>query len=343
MNGLTNSFLPHLACGFDATPTPLTLLFELFVFSGVAAAFWVLPKVKNKIGQRFLIMSVGVLIFEVFTAPMWHNHKLGWWAYVYRDVSWVLTIGWAAMILSIVLLVDHFLPQWKEWHRFALYLAILTVLVSILEIIVVNIGIRGYAPEVLDSVIGIFVWNVPIIEVIYYTPVFTTLVISFYKYWSFAIDDQLLVPTKRRKWLRSFVIALVGILLFEVMIEPMARNENLPQWSYIFHDISLVMTGIWILVIWLAINIVNKLFIHYSIPQRFLIALLMTGAIALPLESWFIINGYRVYGESAIANFTGFTTPFTNVPVEVAFAIPCYMALVITFIRYWETSIDNKL
>jgi hypothetical protein len=61
------------------------------------------------------------------------------------------------------------------------------------------------------------------------------------------------------------------------------------------------------------------------------------------VESWLIVNGYRVYGPSAVNNFTGFVTPITNVPVEVAFAIPCYMALIIAFIRYWEIILDNRL
>ncbi|MDX2212664.1 MAG: hypothetical protein SFY66_05180 [Oculatellaceae cyanobacterium bins.114] len=329
-------------CNFDKSPTPAILAFELFVLCGVVAALLVLPRLKDQIPKRFLLMSIGVLIFELFTAPMWHNFKMGWWAYIYRDVSWILTLGWSAMMLSVVLIVDRIFKHWKEWKRFILYLATLTVLVSFFETVVVNIGIRSYSPEVLASTSNITLLNVPI-ELIYYTPVFTTLVISFYKYWSFALDQTLLVPVKRSHWLRDFCIAFLGVFLFEMMIEPMVDNQNFPQWSYWFHDISIIMTGVWIVVIWLTTELMNRLLIHYSVAQKFLVTLLVIGAIALPLESWFIIHGYRVYGPSAVANFTGFTTPITQVPVEVAFAIPCYMALVIGFIRYWETLLDNQL
>jgi hypothetical protein len=331
-----------IACNFDKTPTGAIALFELFVLIGVAAAFLILPKFKDQIGRRFLIVSVGVLIFEVFTAPMWHNYKMGWWAYVYRDVSWILTIGWSALILSTVVFVDRFLSKRKEWQRFAVYLAILTGLVSVLEIIVVNIGIRSYAPEVLNAVAGVFVFNVPI-ELLYYTPVFTSLVIAFYKYWSFSIDHALLIPVKHQKWWRDGLIAFLGVFLFEVMIEPMVQNNHLPQWSYIFHDISIIMTSVWVAIVWLSTNLVNRFLIHYGLVQRFLITLMATAAIALPLESWYIIHEYRVYGPSAMENFTGFMTPVTHVPVEIAFAIPCYMALVICFIRYWEIVGDNEL
>jgi hypothetical protein len=337
---------PILAhCNFDKTPTLSIIVFELFIVAGVVASFFILSKIKDKIWLRFLVMSAGVLMFELFTAPMWNNYKMGVWAYVYHDVSWILTIGWTALILSVVLLVDKFLEPWKEWKKFAVYLGILTGLVMVLETIVVNIGIRSYAPEVLQAVSGVFIAGVPI-EILYYVPVFAGLVIAFYKYWSFAIDDALLVPLKplkQRKWLRSLFLTFLGVFLFEVMIEPIVKNEKLPQWSYIFHDVSIIVTGLWILVIGLAAIVVSKFFIHYAIAYRFLIAVSIATAIAWPIETWFITNGYRVYGESAVKNFMGFVIPIGNVPVEVAFAIPFYMALIIAFIRYWEISLDNRL
>ena len=54
-------------------------------------------------------------------------------------------------------------------------------------------------------------------------------------------------------------------------------------------------------------------------------------------------HGYRVYGESAAANFTGYKLVLLDVPVEVAVAIPFYAALIIAFVRYWETVMDNEL
>jgi hypothetical protein len=331
-----------VVCNFDKTPTVAIAIFELFVLAGVAATFLILPKFQPNIGTQFLLVSLGVLIFELFTAPMWHNYKMGWWAYLYRDVSWVLTIGWSALILSTVVLVDQTLPKFKEWQRFGVYLLVLTGLVSVLETIVVNIGIRSYAPEVLNAVSGVFVFNVPI-ELLYYTPVFTSLVIAFYKYWNVAVTKKLLIPVKHQRWLRDLLLTFLSVFLFEVMIEPMVQNEGLPRWSYIFHDVSLIMTSIWVLVVWMATDLTNKFLIHYAPTQRFLITLMATAAIALPLEAWYILQGYRVYGPSAVANFTGFTMPIVHIPVEVAFAIPCYMALVIGFIRYWEIVWDNEL
>jgi aryl-alcohol dehydrogenase-like predicted oxidoreductase len=35
--------------------------------------------------------------------------------------------------------------------------------------------------------------------------------------------------------------------------------------------------------------------------------------------------------------------PLLQAPIEIAFAIPCYMALVLATIRYWEIVLDNRL
>ena len=329
-------------CAFDKTPTVPILMFEGFIGLGVIACFLVLPKIRDKVLQRFFIVTIAVLIFELFTAPMWHNRRMGDWAYLYRDVSWILTLGWTALILSVVVITDKLLSDWKEWKRFFVYLGVLTIAVCILEAIVVNIGIRSYAPEVLASLSSIFVFNVPI-EVLYYTPVFMGLVICFYKYWCFLLDDQILIPVKRRKWLRGFFITALGVFLFEVMIEPMVSNERLPQWSFIFHDISILLTGLWIIVIGLTALLVSRFFLQFSTAVTFIIALIISTAFALPIEYWLMIHGYRVYGDSAIHNFSGFVIPTLDVPVEIAFAIPCYLALIIAFIRYWEIVFDNRL
>ncbi len=338
----TSCINPNI-CNFDKTPTAAIIIFEIAVLLGSAIALFLLSKRKEKIGLRFLIMAIGIFIFELFTAPMWHNFRMGWWAYLYRDVSWILTVGWSAMILTVVLSVDQVLSQWSEWKRFLLYLAILMVFVSGLEILVVNLGIRGYAPEVLESSTGVFIAGVPLVDVLYYTPVFTGLVIGFYKYWSWFIDDVLLVPVKQPKWWRNLLIAVLAVFLFEMMIEPMVNNQNLPQWSYIFRDISILMTGLWIIVVWIVTNLLNRFLLTMNPVVKFLMMLLVTGVLALPLESLFILSGFRVYGPSTIANFTGILTPITKIPVEIAFAIPCYMALVIGFIGYWETLLDSRL
>jgi hypothetical protein len=320
---------------FDKAATPAILGFEVAILLTVAAAFLVLPRFVRRFPLRFAAMAGGMLIFEMFTSPMWLNRKLGAWAYLYQDVSWVLTAGWSALVLWVVVLVDHRLPQMKAWRRFLLYLAILTPIVFLLEMLVVNLGIRSYSPEVREAAVGVYVAGVPI-EALYYVGVFMTLVISFYKYWALVIDGVPIVPPARVPWVRKLVLTFVGVLLFELMIEPMVRNEGFPSWSYVFHDISLVMSGIWVLVIWIVVAAIDGLFIHWDLAHRFLLYLVATAVVATPLEGFLIARGFRVYGPSAVANFTGVHVPGTAVPIEVVFAIPLYFALVIAFVRCGE-------
>jgi hypothetical protein len=337
--GFMDAVADHAA---DRVLTLPILFFDLFVIGAAIAVFLLLNRFTRKLWKRAAVMATGVFLFELFTAPMWINDHLGRWAYVYCDLSWILTLGWTTLIMGVVVLVDRWLSHWSEPRRFFAYLGILLVLVTIAEMVVVGIGIRSYAPEVLATVSGIYVLGVPL-EILYYVPVFTALVIAFYKYWNFVIDDAALVPVKKRKWLRAILIAFVGVFLFELLIEPMVQNKNFPEWSYVYNDISILMTGTWVLLIAVAAVVIDRFLIGASIPLRFAAALLLISALALPIESWLIVNGYRVYGESTVMDFSGFTTPITGVAVEVAFAIPCYLALIIGFIRYWEIVLDNRL
>ena len=330
-------FLDHALGGFDKTPTPAIIGFEVFVVLGTALALMILDRFKARVVRRFLIIAAGVLIFEVFTSPMWNNHKMGFWAYYYQDVSWVLTLAWSTMILSTIVAVDTALPRVKEWKRFVSYLAVMTALVVVSERVVVGLGIRSYSPEVLAVIEGTYI---PLLEVsyhlFYYVPVFLSLVIGFYKYWIVVMDQS--VPARTPvPWLWSLVVTVVGVFFFEVMIEPMVINAKLPSWSYVYRDISIVMTGGWVILIWLALLVVDRVLSKWGPRRRFAGYLIVLAALALPVESWLIGSGVRTYGVSATENFTGVCLPMPfDVPMEVAFAIPLYMALIIGFVRYWE-------
>jgi hypothetical protein len=328
-------------CNVEKAATMAGVSFDVFVIVATVILLVILSRMRKNFLVHFSIVALGVFIFEMFTSPMWMNSGLGKFAYIYQDVSWILTIGWSTLILSIVILVDRFFKNTHEWKRFFLYMVGMSLVGFLAELAVVNIGLREYSPEVLGALWGVHIWNVPI-EAFYYIPVFSALVIGFYKYWVNVIDQKAVVPVRRKKLLRSFIISIVAVLLFELMIEPMVINANLPEWSYIYRDISLLMTGTWIIIVWLAISIIDKLFAHYDLSARFVLYMILGGVLSVPVEFWFISNGYRVYGQSAVDNFSGVVTPFSQLPIEVIFAIPLYLALMIGFIRYWEIILNNK-
>jgi hypothetical protein len=326
---------------FDKTPTLLIVLFEVLVLVFTASTLLYLVKTEKKVFLRFLSVALGIFIFEFFTSPMWNNFHMGAWAYVYQDVSWVLTFGWASMILTTIVLIDKYFSKLEEWKRFSLYLLALTIAVVILEAVLVHLGIRSYSPETREVIRSYFFFGTPV-AVLYYVPVFMSLVISFYKYWSFMIFDRPIMPIIKRKWLRSLFISFLGVFLFEIMIEPMVVNARLPSWSYVYRDVSFLITGGWIILVWLSINFIDKVFIHFDLFKKFLGYLLAIFILALPCEAWLMNNGYRVYSHSTTAAFSGFVVPVFHVPAEVAFAIPFYFALILSFVKYWEIILDNK-
>jgi hypothetical protein len=330
------------SCGVDKTLTPasLRLLLVGLVLVGLALAW--LSRVRDRLPARLALMGLGVIFFELFTAPMWNNAHLGRWAYLYRDVSWVLTLGWTVLFLVVVELVDRLLPRWRALPRFLLTLALITALTVPLETLLVGAGIRSYAPEVHEAALGGFVNGVPV-AIVYYVPVFAALVIGFYRYWSLVLDDTLLIPVRRIRWGRGLLLTTLAVLLFELMVEPMVLNRGFPAWGYLYRDINLVMTGTWVLVIALTALAVNRVFLLQPVAFRMVLAVLVATAIALPIEYGLDAAGLRVYGASAVANFSGFTIPLLQAPIEIAFAIPCYMALVLATIRYWEIVLDNRL
>jgi hypothetical protein len=324
------------AAVFDKTPTPPIIAFEVGVVAAAIGTLVVLSRFTPRIKLHFIAICVGVLVFQVFTAPMWDNHHLGPWAYVYADVSWVLTLGWATMILVVVFLIDRLFGHLKEWRRFLLYLMLLTPVTLVAERLVVLLGIRGYAPEVLARTAD---WSITVLDVpvaaLYYVPVFMTLTISFYKYWVPVIEGTRVPEVQGRLW-RRLLLAFIGVFLFEIMVEPMINNHNFPRWSYVFYDISILLTAIWVVILAVCTYVVDRLLAGVDLRLRFAAYLVLIDAIALPLEAWLIRNGFREYGPSATANFSGFRTVLGDIPLEVAFGIPLYLALVIAFVRYWE-------
>jgi hypothetical protein len=323
------------------TMTPGSIAFVVVTLLGVSATCLVLHKRVRNFWWKFLATASGVMIFEFFTAPMWRNEKLGQLGYLYHDVSWILTIGWTALILGAISLSNTLLPRSGEGRRYGLTLVLLLGLVMIAENVLVSLEIRRYAPEVWAVLSGPMIGYIPI-ESLYYVPVFTALVVAFSRYWAYVIDDAALVPVIRTRWLRALGLTCLGVFLFEIMVEPMVENLHLPAWSYLYRDVSLILTGVWVLIIAISAMVVQRFLQHRSIPERFVAVLLLISVFALPIESWLIANGYRVYGPSATMNFSGHKTWLTGAPIEVVFAIPLYMALIIGFVRYWEIVGDNN-
>lgn len=331
----------YLAHSFDKTPTGPIMAFEAVILAAAALTLWWHARHVKKGALRFLIAACGLFLHQFFTGPMWQNYHLGWWAYVFQQVSWISTLAWASMIMWTITLTDRYFETWPDWKRFPVYLAALAPAALVYEAILLKLGVSGYSPEVRQALSGWTLLGTPA-ETFVYVPVFMALVVSFTKYWSFHVLGKPVIPLPRRPWLRSFATTLAAVLLFEVTVEPMVQNVGFPAWSYVFHDITLVLTGAWIVLVWAAINAVDKFFIHFDLKRKFLAYLGIVFLAVLPAEAWLMATGHRVYGPTTVAAFTGLRIPWTMVPMEVAFGIPLYFALIISFVKYWEIILDNR-
>ncbi|MFH2021310.1 MAG: hypothetical protein ABIJ34_07895 [archaeon] len=171
------------------------IIFEIIVVVLSGGLLLALKKKNKEVVKRFFLLSIGILIFEMFTSPLWHNVGLDPWAYLYMDVSWILTIGWASILLFSMTFVDY-VSKAKEKVKFFYYLCIASFLGLVAEAWVILLGIRSYSPEVNAILIGKYIplTGVPV-EAIYYIPVFMALVIGFARYFEMATT----LTEKRKK------------------------------------------------------------------------------------------------------------------------------------------------
>tara|TARA_Y100000034_G_scaffold136768_1_gene215591 strand:+ start:25620 stop:26189 length:570 start_codon:yes stop_codon:yes gene_type:complete len=174
-----------------------TFIFEISVILISVLLLLVLVKMEKKTLKRYLILVVGFLIFEFFTQPLWHNKNMSNWAYLYQDVSWVLTIGWASILLFSMFITDYYFKL-RETKRFFIYLLIAGIIGIIAEAIVISLGIRSYSPDVMVvlSNINIVFTQVPI-ETLYYMPVFMALIIGFTRYFEMCFNKTTKIKSKK--------------------------------------------------------------------------------------------------------------------------------------------------
>jgi len=175
------------------------MIFEISVLILVSVFILILYKLDTKVIRRFWISFVAVLIFEYFTQALWINRNLEPWSYLYLDVNWILTIGWAGIITVCMQVIDLYFPQLKEKVRYVLSVLFIGIVGFFAEWVVVGMSIRHY-PEAVKSVLsGITLGDAMVpIEALYYIPVFMALMVSFVRYWEINFDEKIKVIKSRK-------------------------------------------------------------------------------------------------------------------------------------------------
>lgn len=143
-----------------------------------------------------------------------------------------------------------------------------------------------------------------------------------------------MIKHKYKNIARKSIILIIGILLFEFMSEPMFENIGFHSWSYLYKDITWIVTLEWLSIIFTSIIIVDYLYSHLPEKRRFWLYLLFIEGITVPIEIFLVQTGIRKYAELLTVNLSGLYIPFTSVPIEGVFAIPAFTALILCFYKY---------
>ena len=330
-------------CNFDYRLTPGGLMITILALLGITISYLLLKQKYKDPGKKLLIMGMGVLLFELFTAPMWNTSHLGFFSYFYNDLSITLTIGWIVIFQLSIHLIESFFPKSPAINKFILYLIPVTVFTIMAENMLVALGIRSYAPEVLAISAG-GLGMVPI-EVLYYAPTFGILVLSFYFAWTQTVKNSLITAFNKANLFSTALILAVGITLYELLIEPLVRTPGYPSWSYFYHDISFVRVGVWVLMIFAGMWLGSKFVKNgpkQNISNHFGVYLLSSSLVFYIVEVVLLASKGRIYTESVTSNFTGVTVPILGTPVEVVLAIVLYQVLIISFLKYWRSVLFAK-
>jgi len=138
--------------------------------------------------KKFIIVFIGVLVFEFLTQALWVYQNLESWAFVYLNFSWVVALGWTSIILVSVTIVDYTSSRRTERITFLLHIIIASVFGLFAEIITRALSVREYASSVTQFIDGENILGIVPIEAFFYLPVFMAFVIAFEKYWSRVIS-----------------------------------------------------------------------------------------------------------------------------------------------------------
>ncbi|MBS1266275.1 MAG: hypothetical protein MAG795_00242 [Candidatus Woesearchaeota archaeon] len=133
--------------------------------------------------------------------------------------------------------------------------------------------------------------------------------------------------------LQKMLVLFIAVLLFEIMSEPMWRNFLLHRWTFIYHDVSWIITLGWVNIFMVSMLLVDKLFSKYTEKAKFWLYLLFVTIITTPIEVILLNTGIRGYDAVLTSTMTGITIPFTSAPIEIIMVIPIIAALIIPFYK----------
>ena len=206
-----------------------------------------------------------------------------------------MTLFWVSIIFSMRFIYDFVC---KKKHILKEYFAIVigsSIFGLITIIILKDIGIFSYSPEmqkIIDA--GMSIFGRPI-EALVYFPTFIFVVYSFYKYWELAMYNKLYYLDYSIKPSWDIGIAIVIVMLVGYLMHPLLNATS--PYSYFGLIISIIFSL-------LLVNFTISFATHFSLFIRFLIGSIFLSMLVSAFFSFFIEYGYIVLSESLKINYT---------------------------------------
>jgi len=336
---------------FNPELTNSVMYFEIFlaIFLVWIFVFWI--KNYKFFVWKFFALSFWVFAFEWLTWALWINSNLWNFAYIHNDISWVMTLAWASIIMFSKIIFDKFwekLPcilkytKLKKSKNFKLIkeFIFVTIFSSILWLLLLiylkDIWVFSYwkeMQEIINSWITVF-WRP--LEAIVYFPVFIFTTFSFYKYWELAMQDKNLFNDYKINFSKDILISVIIISLIWYLIHPILLVEN--TFVYI------------LLLVWFVINLIItwgliSKFVDLSLFMRFIAGTFIFTTIWSFLVSFFVKYWYLDFSQSIKDTYTINTIqmPLANWITDVEWwGILLFSYLMVAIIKYFKIITDNK-
>ena len=152
----------------------------------------------------------------------------------------------------------------------------------------------------------------------------------------------LYLQSKNKNSWKIFLITAIGVLLFEYFTQALWFNQNLESWSYLYLDVSWIMTLLWTNVILFSIFIIESLKPKVSEVKKFFMSIGVITVFVLIIEWSLIRLSIRGYPQVIVELYESLPRLFGIVPLKELIYVFAFMSLVVAFTRYWQANYNLK-
>ncbi len=282
---------------FDSTLSSFWLFLNILAAFFLISMLWYAIYYKDKKNIiSFFITFVWISAFELLTWALWKVQYLWNRAYWFWDISRIL-----AIVRTWVLYRSDYIIQKTQSHQAIKTISITSVIIWLIVLWANIYGVISYEPETLAS-IDYMIWAFPI-NALYYIPIRIFITYSFKKYFDQAIFNNY-HGTQSIVSIQNFLIVFVSVFCVELLIEPTLIIKNLPSRSFIYKDVSFLLTLSWTLIIAITAFLTNKFFNWFDLFIKFSYAIFWSTILWFLFLSFLIQNHIIWFSKSVLQTHT---------------------------------------